>query len=130
MLSAGVEETRARPDLLPGGTLSNVGKNVVVGIVDYDCDFAHRNFASGGGKTRLLALWNQSGATAPTSPFGYGREYTPVQIDAALAQTNPYAALGYAPAVDTPLSKGSHGTHVMDIAAGNGNGSAAPGFAP
>ena len=47
-LAAGVEETGARPDLLPGGTLSNGATGVVVGIVDYGCDFAHRNFMTNG----------------------------------------------------------------------------------
>jgi subtilisin family serine protease len=130
LLAAGLEETGARPDLLPQGNLSNGGKDVVVGIVDYGCDFAHRNFVGAGGKTRLLSIWHQGGKTSPSSPFGYGREYSAAEIDAARTQANPYAALGYGPAPDTPTSKGSHGTHVMDIAAGNGNGSGVPGFAP
>lgn len=129
-LAAGVEETGARPDLLPTGTLSNGGKDVVVGIIDYGCDFAHRNFIGTGGKTRLLSIWHQGGTARPTSPFRYGREYSAAEIDAALSQPDPYAALGYAPPRDTPTSIGTHGTHVMDIAAGNGNGSGAPGFAP
>ena len=130
MLAAGVQETRARPDRLPATTLSNGGKDVVIGIVDYGCDFAHRNFIGTGGKTRLLSIWHQGGPTSPASPFGYGREYGSAQIDAALSQPDPYAALGYGPARDTINSLGTHGTHVMDIAAGNGNGSGVPGFAP
>jgi hypothetical protein len=129
-LAAGVTETKARPDLLPAGTLSNGGKDVVIGIVDYGCDFAHRNFIGTGGKTRLLSIWHQGGATSPTSPFGYGREYSAAEVDAALSQPDPYAALGYGPAPDTINSQGTHGTHVMDIAAGNGNGSGVPGFSP
>lgn len=129
-LREGVAETGARPDLLPGGTLSNGGQGVVIGIIDYGCDFAHRNFIRAGGKTRLLSIWHQGGSTSPSSPFGYGREYSPAQIEAVLGQANPYSTLGYGPAPDTPNQKGSHGTHVMDIAAGNGNGSGVPGFAP
>ena len=129
-LADGVVETQARPDLLPLGTLSNGGRNVVVGVVDYGCDFAHRNFLTGAGRTRLLSIWHQGGVTTPQSPLGYGREYTPSEINAALAQPDPYTALGYGPPVDTPLSKGSHGTHVLDISAGSGGGSGVAGFAP
>jgi subtilisin family serine protease len=129
-LAAGVEETKARPDLLPAGALSNGGTGVVVGIVDYGCDFAHRNFVTSAGQTRLLSIWHQGGSTTPTSPSGYGREYIASEINAALTHADPYTALGYGPARDTPTSRGTHGTHVMDIAAGNGAGSGASGFAP
>jgi hypothetical protein len=106
-LAAGVTETGAAPDLLPSGTLSNGGKGVVVGIVDYGCDFAHRNFHHLDGRTRLLSIWHQGGIPRPSSPFGYGREHTPEAIDAALSQPDPYLALGYGPAPDTPRSQGS-----------------------
>lgn len=123
-------ETLARPDKLPQGSLSNGGADVVVGIIDYGCDFAHENFRGTGGKTRLLCIWHQGGATTPTSPFTYGREYSAAEIDAALTQRDPYTALGYGPAPDSPRQRGTHGTHVMDIAAGNGRGSGVPGMAP
>ncbi len=130
-LAAGIAETSARPDLLPPGTLANGGEGVVVGVIDYGCDYDHRNFKDGAGKTRIEAIWHQAGARVPTSTaVSYGREYTAVDIDAALAQADPYAALGYAPARDTSDSIGTHGTHVMDIAAGNGFGSGVAGFAP
>jgi subtilisin family serine protease len=129
-LAAGAAETRANPDQLPEGTLSDGGRSVVIGIVDYGCDFAHRNFRLANGQTRLRAIWHQGGIPQPSSPFGYGRVFTGPEIDAALQKGDPYAALGYGPRPDTPWSKGSHGTHVMDIAAGNGLGSDAAGFAP
>ena len=130
VLAAGVDETEASPARLPTETLSHGGRNIIVGIVDYGCDFAHRNFLTAAGRTQLLSIWHQGGITTPTSPFGYGREYSPAEINAALSQPNPYVALGYGPAPDTPISKGTHGTHVMDIAAGNGAGSGVTGFAP
>ncbi|WP_376956556.1 S8 family peptidase [Azospirillum sp. A26] len=107
------------------------GEGVVVGVVDFGCDYVHRNFRQADGRTRLLALWDQSGT--PNSLFPYGALYTPAQIDAALASDDPYEALGYAPAKDDPArpqENGTHGTHVMDIAAGNGLGSKQPGVAP
>ena len=129
-LADGIKETSALPVSLPTGTLSNGGAGVVVGIIDYGCDYAHRNFLDGAGKTRLEAIWHQDGSLDLAGDVPYGREFTKADIDAALAQSDPYSVLGYAPPSDTPYRIGSHGTHVMDIAAGNGNGSGIAGFAP
>src|ERR1043166_798989 len=118
------------PNALPAGISPDGGSRAIVGIVDFGCDFAHLNFTLANGKTRLLALWHQAGVATANSPFGYGRLSSRDESDAALAAADPYRALGYGPAVDTPFTQGTHGTHVMDIAAGNGPGSAAPGGAP
>jgi subtilisin family serine protease len=56
--------------------------------------------------------------------LGYGRVYTQTDINAALRSVEPYMSLGYDP------GRASHGTHVMDIACGNGNGTGVPGVAP
>jgi hypothetical protein len=103
------------------------GNGVIVGIVDFGCDFAHRNFRNADGSSRILAIWNQGAPALSTSPFGYGRKYVKAEIDAALRALNPYVTLGYGPPQDPD---GTHGTHVMDIAAGNGLGSHQPGLAP
>lgn len=129
-LSASTLETAARPDLLPGGHLADGGNGAVVGVIDYGGDFAHRNFRDAGGATRLDTIWHQSGSSSSNSPFGYGREITADEINAALQVGDPYGALGYGPDPDTAFSIGSHGTHVLDIAAGNGRGSGVPGMAP
>jgi hypothetical protein len=130
VLAATIQAMRVGPAALPAGTSPNGGSGVVVGVVDFGCDFAHRNFRLQNGKTRLLSLWHQAGISTPNSPFGYGRLYTRDEIDAALAAVDPYGALGYGPDPDTIFEKGTHGTHVMDIAAGNGLGSNQPGVAP
>jgi subtilisin family serine protease len=109
------------------------GRGVVVGIVDWGCDFAHANFRDNQRRTRLLSLWDQRGApnSASPEPFGYGREFGQDRINDALAQADAYEALEYDPADADPGGTGSHGTHVMDIAAGNGSVSgSAPGVAP
>jgi subtilisin family serine protease len=122
-LAATTSEILSRPNLLPAGSRAQGGKGVLVGIVDFGCDFAHRNFITTNGKTRLRKIWNQND-TASTGPFGYGRVFTAAQINAALPKPNPYTALGY------DIEAASHGTHVMDIAAGNGRGTGVPGVAP
>jgi subtilisin family serine protease len=130
LLSATVAEIDATPAALGASPAAAGGSGAVVGIVDFGGDFAHRNFRAADGRTRLLALWDQSGPFRPDSPFGYGRHYRPQEIATALGASNPYQALGYGPDPDSPASRGSHGTHVMDIAAGNGLGSTVAGVAP
>ena len=128
MLAATTEETAGRPDLLPAGHQADGGVGVVVGVIDYGCDFVHKNFRNADGTTRLLAIWDQNGPTIATSPFGYGKEFTAADINLALQQPDPYQSLGYT--LFDPQNQGTHGTHVMDIAAGNGGGTGTPGMAP
>ncbi|NEH46630.1 S8 family serine peptidase [Rhizobium leguminosarum] len=118
------------PESFSAGVNPMGGRGVVVGIVDFGCDFVHANFRNQDGSTRITAIWNQGAVAQPGSPFGYGRLYDRAAIDAALIKPDPYDALGYGPRPDSAGQSGSHGTHVMDIAAGNGNGSKRPGVAP
>lgn len=118
---------RRRPD-----GLAETGRGVVVGCVDWGCDFAHPNFRHPDGSTRLLALWDQSGDVQAGAPnrYGYGTIYTADAINRALQAADPYAALGYHPASGDPDDQGAHGTHVLDIAAGNGRAGGPLGIAP
>lgn len=129
-LSATIEKMHVSPAALPSGTDPRGGDGVVIGIVDFGCDYAHGNFRDAGGKTRIEAIWDQGGIEQANAAVKYGRLYSSTQIDDALATEKPYAALGYAPPNDTGQDKGAHGTHVMDIAAGNGFGSGQAGVAP
>lgn len=97
------------------------GTGVVVGICDWGFDFTHPNFRNADGTTRLLSLWDQRGFGDPLAPppYNYGRLLTRDAINAALAQSDPCAALGYHPADVDPTDTGAHGTHVADIVAGN-----------
>ena len=123
-LVATTAEMGCRPADYPAQTAPDGGAGVIVGVVDFGGDFAHENFRNADGSTRLLALWNQGGQGGAAGPFGYGRLHTRAEINAALKAANPYAKLGYRPA------NAAHGTHVMDIAAGNGRGTGTPGNAP
>ena len=110
---------------IPAGTPSIDGKGVIVGIIDYGCDFKHNNFRNIDGTTRILALWDQNGGKTTLSPqgFPYGREFTQDLINQTLQTSEPYQHLAYQP------GNGSHGTHVMDIAAGNGRATGRTGVA-
>lgn len=128
-LAVSVPEMRADRTSLEAVTPDGVsGLGVVIGIADWGADFAHPNFRRPDGSTRILYLWDQRDSQGPSPmPFGYGREIRSAEINRALRSADPYASLGYDPIeVDRGLA-GTHGTHVMDIAGGNG---AAPGAAP
>ncbi len=114
-------------DGLPSELSDIDGSDVIVGVIDYECDFAHKNFQNSDGTTRLLYLWDQveTENQSPPKGFGYGREFDAAKINKALQTSKPYDTLGY-----NPKYEEMHGTHVLDIAAGNGNATNRPGVAP
>lgn len=128
MLATTTKDVGARPVDLPPGT--PLGAGVIVGVVDFGLDFANKNFRNASGGTRIATLWDQRGQARAGSPYGYGRLYTRAEINRALRASNPYQALGYGGRTDLYWQQGTHGTHVTDIAAGNGRGTGAPGVAP
>jgi subtilisin family serine protease len=125
---------RSRPDgdsrRPPGLRLTGAG--VTVGFVDWGCDFDHPNFKRRDGSTRFRALWDQRGPVARRfpQPYGYGTVHDRSQINRALRTADPYATLGYHPGDADRDGSGTHGTHVMDIAAGNGLAGGPSGVAP
>ena len=93
------------------------GEGVVIGIIDDGADFNHPNFKNGDGTSRIECIWDQSYNDGP--PIGddikYGRVIGKDEIDRVILDDtiiDKYSELQYDPGV------GSHGTHVMDIAAG------------
>lgn len=128
-LSATTKNMQVTSNLLPAHVSPGGGKGVVVGIVDFGCDFVHKNFRKQDGKTRIEAIWDQAGQLAGASEVPYGRLYKQADIDKALSKPRPYQHLGY-PELNRDFFLGAHGTHVTDIAAGNGRGSGVPGCAP
>ncbi len=158
-LDSSVVDIEATPGQLPANPASETpspghkgevnGTGVIVGVIDFGCDFVHPNFRMADGDTRLLSIWDQNEA-ADWQPSRLGRVpgrlYSRKEIDWALdpsrhpCPTNcedkgsppsyvaeddqPYWRLGYDPDdghyIEVKVLGGTHGTHVLDIAAGNG----------
>src|SRR5262245_17279709 len=107
------------------------GKGVVVAHIDWGVDFAHPDFRGPDGRTRIVSIWDQSAphGSQHSNRYGYGRIYDSADIDRALAEPDPYAALGYAPAT-SDRGGGTHGTHTLGISSGNGRSGGPIGIAP
>ena len=100
------------------------GKGTVVGIADWGFDFTHPNFRNKDGSTRFIGIWNQGDEYDQKNKYGYGRIISRQEINDALQSDNPFETINYYPAINDS-GTGSHGTHVLDIAAGNGTVGAA-----
>ncbi len=110
--------------------IAPTGAGTIVAAVDWGIDFACPSFRSEDGGTRFVSIWNQAGDGPAPAPYGYGSAYDGDAVARALAASNPYAALRYHPGDSDPGGTGSHGTHVLDIAAGNGRHGGPEGVAP
>ncbi|WP_258009794.1 S8 family serine peptidase [Bacillus thuringiensis] len=131
LLKKTTEEIAARSDLLPSGMArDHGGQGVIVGIIDFGCDFVHKNFRNQDGSTRILNIWDQNAEKINDNSIPYGRVFTQDQINQALNSSSPYKTLDYPLTPFVEQEDPAHGTHVMDIAAGNGGGTDAPGVAP
>jgi subtilisin family serine protease len=128
-LQATTSDMQVQPGLLPAGVSPGGGAGVVVGIVDFGLDFVHDNFRNADGSTRIESIWIQAGPTTH-GQVQYGQLCSRADIDAALGSADPYRTLGYGSLSDPEFLEGTHGTHVTDIAAGNGRGTGVPGCAP
>lgn len=107
------------------------GRGVTIGIIDWGFDFTHPNFIDPrSGNTRFVAIWDQAAPFHPSAgKYGYGRVYSRAEINRALRSPAPFQSLGYYPQLADTECNGTHGTHVADIAAGNGR-VGEPGVAP
>jgi len=142
------EDAQAEVGLPPRGTgraAAPGGAGVVIGIIDDGCALAHPNFllagsAGGAPTSRILWLWDQgrsdaTGGWAPATGFSRGLQLDQATIDDALAGLHRHGVVDedavYAQLGLDRTETATHGTHVMDIAAGNGRAlMSTPGVAP
>lgn len=98
------------------------GEGVLIGIIDVQgFDFSHPDFLDEDGKTRFARIWDQGGSHRDgPKGFSYGAEISQKHLNIALKGAAEGAG---APAFhlepQSQMVRGSHGTHVASIAAGN-----------
>ena len=92
--------------------LDLTGRNVIFGIADTGIDYTHPVFRYGDGRSRILAIWDQTAEDAEDSGVPFGRVYLKEQIDEALQSETP---LEVVPVTDEI----GHGTFMTGLAAGN-----------
>ncbi len=111
--------------------IQETGAGCVVGIIDWGIDHDCAAFKTRDGASRILSLWDQRGTQGAgvARRYGYGRAFSQADINTALRERRPYDALGYHPGESAP-NGAAHGTHVTDIAAGNGFHGGPVGMAP
>ncbi len=85
------------------------GQGVLVGIVDTGIDWQHPDFWDTQGRSRIVALWDQTASGSPPVGWDYGVEWQRWQIEAGLV---------------TQTDENGHGSHMAGIAAGSGQADA------
>ena len=101
----GVLQLRRQPNL------KLTGKNIIFGIADTGIDYTHPVFRFRDGKSRILAIWDQT-AESDYVDVPFGKVYLQRQINEALENEAP---LEIVPVSDL----NGHGTFMAGLAAGN-----------
>ena len=91
------------------------GQGVLLGFIDTGIDYRNRCFLDNAGKSRILAIWDQTDQNGtPPEGIHYGSVYTKSEINGALSAEQPYETV---PTRDIS----GHGTKLASIAAGSEN---------
>ncbi len=113
LIASGITQIQRPP-------LSLTGRGVVVCIIDTGIDYANPVFLDEGGRSRILAIWDQTiQLGTPPEGFLFGTEYTGEDINRALQSENPEQL------VQTRDELG-HGTALAAVAAGSSVGGERP----
>lgn len=101
------------------------GDSAIFGLIDGGLDVLHEAFRDAQGRTRILALWDQTDMSGNphAHPAGYGTVHLRADIDGYIQNGAIPTGLG------RDLVNG-HGTHVASIGAGRAVGQFAGGMAP
>jgi len=118
LLDDAAVELGALPQLLPLGAAERLGAGAVIGVVDSGCDWRSQSVRERSGRPRIAAYWDQGAAARGDRRVEYGAVWDRAEL--ALGQDASHAS----PAHD------SHGTRLLDIAAGNGRAGGPAGVAP
>lgn len=101
------------------------GTDVLLGVIDAGCPFAHAGLRRADGKsTRVVRLWDQQGGlAAPPPAWGYGSEWSGDALSAVMAAATDangrvdehlcYMRAG----ADQLLGRTSHGAHALGLLA-------------
>lgn len=92
--------------------LQLTGQGIVFGIADSGIDYTHPVFRRPGGRSRILAIWDQTAETPGDAEVSFGRVYSREEIEAALTEEDPLAKV---PVTDPQ----GHGTFMAGLAVGN-----------
>lgn len=105
----------------------NKGKGTIIAFIDSGIDVLHKTFQDNKGKTRIIAIWDQTDNTG-SSPHilgienSFGTEHREAQINSYIENMEVPPTLGRDPT--------GHGTLVASIAAGKAIGNFKGGIAP
>ncbi|MFQ5623546.1 MAG: hypothetical protein ACE5FS_09130 [Paracoccaceae bacterium] len=138
---AGSGAARPHPVLAPPVSLAGnpePGNIAVTAVIDDGIGIGHARFRDAVHSSRIAYAWFQDGVTPPGSPVLYGREFAKAEIDGLLSASDDgvsvdedrfYRTLAKAGLKDghpgVLARRATHGTHVLDLAAG-GNGAENP----
>ena len=99
----------------------------IIGIIDHAICLPHERFRTSQQGSRILAAWHQSGIYQSNSAVPFGRELSNDEIESAISAANgdedialrELGMISFGDGGEQHLARaGSHGTHVLDLAAG------------